>query len=251
MFLVAIAELRGGIDGTLKELSAELGTAPYDLRLVLNGGLPAVVLATVDEGRARAATAAVARHGHVPLSLDRRSVVASGDMTELVRFKLTKSSVIADERAAAELPFADIGALLRAMHRSTTTTTEQVKERKLRPVMAVATGGLVMSKKVTRETTRTEEHREQVLYVFRRSGEPPWILRERGALYGGLGPDLGPTAFENFQTAIRKLRDLAPAAAYDERLMNARPIRGVADGSDATDLLAYLIAKHAMSLPGR
>lgn len=247
MFLVAIAELRGGPDGTLKELSAELGTTPYDLRLVLNAGFPAVVLATVDEERARAARAAVARHGHVPVFLDGRSVVASGDMTELVRFKLTKSSVIADERAPAELPFADIGALVRAMHRGTTTTTEQVKERKLRPVMAIVTGGLVMSKKTTREVTRTEAHREQVLYLFRRSGAPSWILRERGALYNDLGPNLGPTAFENFQTTIRKLRELAPAAAYDDRLMNARPIPGVADGSDATDLLAYLIATHAQA----
>src|SRR5262245_47651886 len=112
MFLVAIAELRGAVDGALKELSAELGTTPYDLRLVLNAGFPAVVLATVDEARARAASAAIARHGHVPVSLDRRYVVKSGDMTELVRFKLTKSSVVADERAPAELPFVDIGALV-------------------------------------------------------------------------------------------------------------------------------------------
>src|SRR5581483_4421961 len=123
MFLVAIAELRGDIGGALKELSAELGTTPYDLRLVLNAGFPAVVLATVDGARAGAASAAVARHGHIPVLLDRRSVVASADMTELVRFKLTKSSVVADERAPAELPFADIGALVRALHRGTTTTT--------------------------------------------------------------------------------------------------------------------------------
>jgi len=154
---------------------------------------------------------------------------------------------VADDRLGEELPFADIGVLVRAMHRSTTTTTEQVKERKLRPVMAVATGGLVTSKKTTRETTRHEEHREQVLYVFRRCGEPPWILRERGAIYGGLGADIAPTAFENFQTTIRRLRELAPAAAYDERLMTSRTVRGVADGSDATDLLAYLIAAHAIS----
>ena len=246
MFLVAIAELRGGVDATLKALAADLGTTPYELRLVLNAGFPAVVLATVDAAKARAAREAVERHGHVPVALDRRHVVSSGDMTELVRFVLKPASLVADERAEAELPYADIGALVRAQHRGTTTTTEQVKERKLRPVMAIATGGLVMSKKTTREVTRTEEHREQVLYVFRRSGEAPWILRERGALYGGLGPDLGPTAFENFQTTIKKLRERAPSAAYDERLVSARAIRGVADGVEATDLLAYLIAAHAM-----
>jgi hypothetical protein len=246
VFVVAIAELRGAIDATLKELAADLGTTPYELRLIVNGGVPAVVLVTADAEKAELARAAIARHKHVPVSVDSRTVVASGDMTELVRFVLGSNGVVADERSGVELPFADIGALVRALHRGTTTTTEQVKERKLRPVMAIATGGMVMSKKTTREVTRHEEHREQVLYVFRRSGEAPWILRERGALYGGLGADTGPTAFENFQTTIRKLRERAPSAAYDERLMTARTIRGVAQGSEATDLLAYLIALHAM-----
>lgn len=246
MYLVAIAELRGAIDATLKELAAELGTTPYELRLVVNGGTPAVVLTTVDADKARAAAAAIARHKHVSTLLDSRTVVASADMTELVRFAFRPSALVADERAEAELPYADIGALVRASHRETQTTTEQVKERKLRPVMAIATGGLVMSKKTTREVTRHEEHREQVLYIFRRSGDAPWILRERGALYGGLGPDTAPAAFTNFQTTIQRLRDRAPSAAYDERLMTPRTLRGVAPGSDATDLLAYLIAQHAM-----
>ncbi len=246
MYLVAIAEVRGVIDTTLKELAADLGTTPYELRLVVNGGLPAVVLVSAEAEKAEHARAAIARHKHVPVSVDSRAAVASSDMTELVRFVLAPTGVVADERTGVELPYADIGALVRAQHRGTTTTTEQVKERKLRPVMAIATGGLVMSKKTTREVTRHEEHREQVLYVFRRSGEAPWILRERGALYGGLGADAAPTAFENFQTTIRKLRERAPAAAYDERLMTPRTIRGVPQGSEATDLLAYLIALHAM-----
>jgi hypothetical protein len=246
VYVVAIAELRGSIDATLKELAADLGTTPYELRLVVNGGLPAVVLATVDADKARAARDAIARHRHVPVSLDRRDIVASANMTELVRFAFRPAAVLADDRAGDELPFADIGALVRAVHRGTTTTTEQVKERKLRPVMAIATGGLITSKKTTREVTRHEEHREQVLYVFRRSGGAPWILRERGAIYSGLGAQTAPTAFENFQTTIRFLRERAPGAAYDERLMTVRTVRGVADGSDAADLLAYLIAAHAM-----
>jgi hypothetical protein len=248
VYVVAIVELRGGIEPTLKDLAAELGTTAYELRLVVNGGLPAVVLATVDEAKARAARDSIARHGHRAFVLDRRSIVTSSEMTELVRFVLTQTGVVADERAAAELPYPDIGALVRTVHRATTTTTEQVKERKLRPVMAIATGGLVTSKKTTREVTRHEEQREQVLYLFRRSGEAPWILREHGAIYSGLGSDVAPAAFENFRTTIRLLRERAPSAAYDERLTTARTVRGVADGSDATDLLAYLIAKHAMGM---
>jgi len=91
--------------------------------------------------------------------------------------------------------------------------------------MAIATGGLIMSKKTTREVTTKTETREQVLYLFRKSGGAPWILRERAARYMGLGADLRPTSLENFGTTIRRLRELAPLAFYDERLMSGRPVR--------------------------
>jgi hypothetical protein len=48
---------------------------------------------------------------------------------------------------------------------------------------------------------------------------------------------------EHFGTTIRRLRELVPLAFYDERLMSGRPIRGVAEGVDATDILAYLLAE--------
>ncbi|HEX4475451.1 MAG TPA: hypothetical protein VH142_10270 [Polyangiaceae bacterium] len=246
MFLVAIAELAGPVDASVAPLAADLNTTAYELKLLLNGGLPAVVLATVDEGLARAAIATVKRHKHVPVTCDRRLVVPSARMTALSAFAFSDSGVTADERGGEELPWSDIGALLRATLRSSTETTQEIKERKFRPGMALATGGMVLSKKVTREVTTRTEHREQALYLFRRSGAPPWVLNERGTRYGGLGADLRPTSLDNFQTAIRRIRERAPGAAYDERLMNGRPMRGVAEGSTATDLFAYLLAKYLM-----
>lgn len=99
-----------------------------------------------------------------------------------------------------------------------------------------------MSKKSTREITTHSEARQQVLYLFGPPGMVPWILRERETNYGGLGPELGPASLQNFMTCIRWLRARAPHAIYDERLLSPRPIRGVADGVDAADLLAYAIA---------
>jgi hypothetical protein len=247
MFLVAIAELGGSVDAAIGPLAPELNTTAYELRLLLNAGFPAVVLATVDEARAAAAKASIARLGHVAVSCDRGALVKSRDMTALVGFAFTPSGLIADERDGEELPFDDIGALLRGSQRSTTETTEEIKERKLRPVMAVATGGLIMSKKTTREVTHVTEEREQVLYLFRRSGAAPWILRERQARYGGLGKELGPASSGNFMTLLKRLRAAAPHAPYDERLMSGRPIRGVAEGGEATDLLAYLLAAYLMT----
>ena len=244
MYLVAIGELQGTIDDAIRPLAGELGITPYELRLLFNAGLPAVVLTTVDEILARAAVAAIARHGHSPLFCDRRDVVPSEHMTLLRDFQFTKSGIVPQRGSSDQLPFDDIAALLRATHRTTSETTEDVKERKLRPVMAVATGGLVLSKTTTRTVTTKTARNEAVVYLFRRSASPPWLLKERSASYVGLGEHLRPTSFENMAKTIQLFREYAPGAAYDERLMSSRPMRGVADGIEATDLFAYLLAMH-------
>jgi hypothetical protein len=108
--------------------------------------------------------------------------------------------------------------------------------------MAIITGGLVLSKTTRREVVTQTEVRDAVLYIFRRSPARPWILRERGARYAALGEALRPSSLENFATSIRLLRERAPRAVYDERLVSARAIRGVADGALASDLRAHLLA---------
>jgi hypothetical protein len=244
MYLVAIGELHGSAETATGPLAKDLGTTAYELRLLLNAGFPAVVLATVDQQLARTAVATVARHGHAPIACQRSEVVPSTRMTLLRNFEFAPDGVTAEKGASELLRYDDIAVILRAVHQTTTETSEEVKERKLRPLMAVATGGLVMSKTTKRQVLTRTEQREQALYLFRRSGQSPWLLRERSARYGGLGVELRPTGLENFTTTIRRFRELAPGAAYDERLMNCRPIRGVAQGVEATDLLAHLLALH-------
>ncbi|MBN1612339.1 MAG: hypothetical protein JW940_37255 [Polyangiaceae bacterium] len=247
MHLVAIAELRGTVDAAVGPLASELGILAYELRLVLSAGFPAVILASADEAAAQRAFAAVERLGHAAVACDRRDIVASAAMTTLRAFEFGPEALIAHAGSADRLPYDEIAVLVRAMHRSTTETVEKVKERKFRPGVAIATGGLIMSKKTTREVVTRTDEREQVLYIFRRSGAPPWILRERSALYGGLGADLRPSSFESFAATVARIRTSAPEAAYDERLMNSRPIRGVANGVGAADICAYLIAMHLQS----
>ena len=247
MYLVAIAEIQGEEGATLGPLAAELGTTAYELRLVLNAGVPAVVLATVDAAQARAAEAAIARHGHSPILCDRGEVVSSGRMTLLRDFAFRSDGLLAQQTADSRLVYDDVAALLRATHRTTSETTEQVKERAFRPGMAIMTGGLVMSKTTKKTVTTTTAHNEQVLYIFHRGFGPPWLLKERTAQYGGLGVRLGATSFENFGTTLRWLRERCPRAAYDERLKTSRPLRGVADGVEATDIYAHLLASWMMS----
>ncbi|HMA93656.1 MAG TPA: hypothetical protein VKP30_13285 [Polyangiaceae bacterium] len=244
MHLVAITELSSDFPSPqLKALADDLGTTAYELRLILNAGLPAVVLATTDESQAQSACAAITRHGHRALSCDRDRIVPSSSLVVLREFELTSTALLADRGASLTCSYEDISVLLRATHRTVTEQAQEVKERKLRPVMALATGGLVMSKTTIKAVTSTSAQREQVLYIFSRSNDAPWLLRERSARYTGLGPAMAPSSFANFAATVTRLRSLAGNAKYDERLVTNRPIRGLADDVEATDCYAWLLAQ--------
>jgi hypothetical protein len=245
VYAVAITEL-GKESHDVARLAADLGTTLYELKLLLSSGFPAIVTLTVDAEVAASRAAAVTRHGHRAVSCDRREVVASSGMQGIVDLRFDAHAL---SSGAAALPYADIVALLKATQRTEETTVREEKERKFRPGMALATGGLVLSKTTQREVVTHTESRQQVLYLFTRSGAP-WILRERSARYAGLGAALAPSSLENFRTTTAELRQRAPQAVYDERLQTPRTIRGIADGSAATDLLAHLIVSDLRNCRG-
>ena len=83
MYVVAIAAL-GSADPDLQKLAADLGTTLYELRLVLNAGLPAVVVLTVDISVAANAARAIERHGHRAVSGDRRQLASGQAMINVV-----------------------------------------------------------------------------------------------------------------------------------------------------------------------
>ncbi|WP_438010411.1 hypothetical protein WME89_18305 [Sorangium sp. So ce321] len=268
MFVVAILELATSVEAEAAALAADLGSTAYEQRLHLVAGLPAVVLTTADPAPARALLRSLRARGHGALAVDAAAVVSSGDMLLLRRGRLepgglaaedpTASGVAVEPAAAAErLPFDDILALIRATQRQRVTSKVEVKERKFAPGSTMMTGGLVMSKTVTREETRVSDERSEVLYLFRKSGERPWLLRERGASYGWLGGTMAPSSLQNFTATVALLRQRAPGAVYDERLTGARrqiPFSG--NGSPSpdpnADLLAHLLACWAAraSAPG-
>src|SRR5512133_4117389 len=119
MHLVAITELSSDFPSPqLKALADDLGTTAYELRLILNAGLPAVVLATTDESQAQSACAAITRHGHRALSCDRDRIVPSSSLVVLREFELTSTALLADRGASLTCSYEDISVLLRATHRS-------------------------------------------------------------------------------------------------------------------------------------
>jgi hypothetical protein len=255
VFVVAILELHGALEDEAGALAADLGATPYDARMLLASGLPAVVRTTDDKAHALDLLARLRARGHGAVACDSGAVVASVAMVPMRRFRLGPAAITLDDRPGETLPYDDVLALLAAVHRSRAHTETNVSEKKLSIARAVVTSGLSMTKTVRKESHAAVEERDNVLYVFRRSGAPPWLLREGGVGdWSGHGQPLATSRFENFRLTVGALRAKAPGATFDDRLVTRRVqeraslavgagTKSVTTSSDASvDLLAHFLA---------
>ena len=170
MFVVFVAHLARPALVEADVIAERIGTTPYDTRLALAAGPPSVVLVTHERDRAADVLAVLRARGHGAHTFDEENFVSSEAMTRMTDFTLEPDGI---RRASTDdfLPYGDIFAILRAVHEAS----------------SVLEG---------------PEEREHVAYFFRRSGEKPWLLRERHTSYVGLGQDRGPVAFTNFTRAL-------------------------------------------------
>lgn len=247
MHVVAILELAGTVDSAAALLAAALGTLAYEERLKLAAGLPAVVLMTPDGARAAALVDALARQGQPALAIASSEVVAASDMVTLKRFAIEPDALVANS-GNERLPWASVTALVRATDRRRVESTTVVAEKRFDLARTVITGGLVRSRTTNREVTKHADDTEPVLYLFAGAGTKPWLLREQGTHYEGLGDRLARTAPANFVATVGEFRARAPHARYDERLVTRRrPVAAAAPGKVTSphdlDLLAYLVAR--------
>ncbi len=255
MHVVALADLATPIEVEAAALAADLGSTAYEERLKLAAGLPAIVLTSADPAPARALLGKLRARGHGAVSCDAAQVVASGSMVPLRRFAFEPDALVALDVPDARLPYDDVLGIFRASHLMRAETRTESKGKEFSAGRALLTGGLVLTKNVSREEKNVIQEREQLCYVFRAGGDTPWLLRERGTHYAGLGAATGPSSAQNFVATMTHLRKLAPRAVYDERLMNPRnaPTRPIRSGSGSSetvgvssasgvDLIAHLMA---------
>ena len=253
MQVVAITQVAASLDPEASALASELGLTAYETRLLLAAGTPTLVR-RADVPTAAALASRLRARGHGVVVCDEADVIASSAMVDMRRLRLGSDRVSLDDRAGEALPFDDVLALLPARHRQRTETSTATTEHKFSASRALVSGGLVTTTTVKSEARHTTDRSEQVLYVLRRSGATPWILREHGTHWSGLGRTLAPSSIENFRLAVGLLRECAPGAVYDDRLVSrkASPERtdaaGVAGARTVTtsseggiDLLAHVL----------
>jgi hypothetical protein len=228
MIAVAICSLvkdpLGGIDAEAQALARDLGSGVYDARLKLSQPLPIIIYRTNDADAARALATSLRARGHEVVALDEARVP---EPVVVRTFRFGQAFECGDEAIA----YADIVAFVRAARTHKTETTTRVTERKLRPAAAIATGGLILSKKVSRDEKRTTHDREELLFVFSRAAAP-WLIAERSTSYASLaarGDAIAAASRENFLRVLGELRTRAPHAPLDEKLLAHKHLETLED----------------------
>lgn len=254
MFVLALTQPAPLTEEEVGRIAQDLQTTPYEARLLLSGGLPALLVTSADRERAAGMGERLRARGHGVVLLDAAHVTPAHEMVQVRRLAFDAGGLIADEaRPAERLPFEDVLALVRAVHKIRTDSSEKVTELKFNPTRAMALGPMFAMQRQTTEKKKSVEEREAVLYLFRHSGERPWILAEQSANYAALGPELAPTRVVNFQRVVTRLRQSCVHAQFDDRLLQHKRIpERLAGGpsgkllettsSSGVDILAHVVA---------
>lgn len=251
MDIVAIVSLGRNAEEEAPLLAADLGLTVYEVGVMLRGAKPVIILRSEDRDRAMDVLGRVRARGHDAVALDLAQITWSEDMFRPKAFRFEGEKLVGQSQGREQrLPLADVFALVRATH--TIERSEVVKTTVTTPSLgrAAMTGGIKVTKTTSRETTRTENVREPVVYVFRGS-DAPWLLASQELRYDGLGREMTVSKTANFEVLLRLLRERLPAVPLDTRLLYVRPAARVMNAgaknltmssAHPLDILAHVVA---------
>jgi hypothetical protein len=234
MFVVALLDTKVAPEA----IAPELGIVAYEARQRLALGSPAVVWTGGDREQALQILARMRARDPRAMACDTSAVIASDAMISMRDFAFVDGGVRAGEQT---LPWSDVLCILRASQPRVIETTTKEKQTDFSMGRAMLSGGLVVSKTTSKEVTTRSTDKEQVLYLFRKSGATPFQLRESSTRYASLGASVTPSSLQNFLTATRLFRESAPQSVYDERLVTMR-VTDAITLAGGVDLLAHLVA---------
>jgi hypothetical protein len=252
MDVVAIVALARSVEDEDPVLAADLGLTAYETAMMLRSPRPVIVLRSEHRARALELLGKLRSRGHDAVLCDLETVTWSEDMFSPKAFRFEAGTFVGigngEER---RLALTDIFALVRATVSTHVEDMVTSHERKLSMGRAALTGGLLLSKVGDRSDRRVTEEHEPVLYVFRIDAAP-WLLRSTQMRYHGLANEMKRSQVENFDVLIRTLRELAPSAPFDARLLSVRARANTlvtsgskhlsVSSSGTIDVLAHIVA---------
>ncbi len=142
------------------------------------------------------------------------------ERTVVHTFEVGGVGVTLTPRSGAPLimPWSDIAVILRGARAIISREDRTEKQRQFALGTALATGGLKLSSTVRRTVHTESEDTERLLLVYDSGGRCA-ALYESQVVFTCLGPAMQASRAANMETVIRMIRERAPHALYDERLI--------------------------------
>ncbi len=231
MKLVAIARAPGNPAEAAATLAGASGIALAEARMRLAPEPPAI-LARLEPEQADALVVAlrVARLSALavpePVPTDDDRVVARS-------FSLDDAGATFTSRSgdSTRTEWTGVLAILRGVRTSRSDVERSEKKKAFSIGMAVATGGLKMTRTATSTARSSEESAEQVILVYGRDGRAA-LLAEHALDFTCLGSGMAPSSTGNMVELARRLRERASGAFHDDRLLRLgrRPLPFLARG---------------------
>ncbi len=231
MKLVAMVRAPERPDEAAGALAGAAGLTLAEARMRLAPEPPAL-LARLEAERADSLVSALRAAGLATLSVDCQ-VPSDRDRLVAARLALSELGAAFTSRLGETMAVAwtDVVAILRGLRVARLETERTEKSRRFSAGLAVATSGLVATRRVERTARSSEESSEQVILIYARDGRAA-VLVEGGLDFSCLGPGRQPSSTANMAEVARRLREAARGAFYDERLLRLarRPLPFLAGG---------------------
>lgn len=180
---------------------------------------PPALLARLPDPEAAALCDQLRSAGLIVLDCD-AEVPGDGDRTVARTLELGEEAVTFAPRSGDSLriPYEEIQVILRGLRAQREETSHTEERRRLSVGMAVASGGLKLTRKEKKTVRSSEEETEQALLVYGPPGACAAIY-DGEMLFTCLGSAMQPSKLGNMVALTRLLRERAPRAAYDDRLL--------------------------------
>ncbi|HMR76562.1 MAG TPA: hypothetical protein PKD61_15675 [Polyangiaceae bacterium] len=202
-------------------LAPLLGAGAYELRVALGGAVPVVLARNATHEAASAWVDVLRGRGYGAVLCDESHVERGDEMFAPRDFVFGPHGLVGEVNSSsrAELAWTDLVAVIAAARLRSETSSVETSHKQFSLGRAALTGGLSMSKKVTKTERRSHDERESVAYLLNGRGSGAWLLVSSQLRYGGLGDRRAPAAHQNFQTLLAMLKQHAAQALHDARLM--------------------------------
>jgi hypothetical protein len=219
MHLVVVHHVGGELSERASALAAALETTVYEARQRLVA-VPSVVALAPSVEAARERVARLEGHGFSAFVLDSASSPFVDLQLPAREFGFLPDSIQARSRMGdtTELPYDAIRLILRGTQTSTETSEKTVKGKKFSAGLAVATGGLVVRKRVNETVKDRRDTISNFIHVYATKGRPV-VFSDSMVKFDGLGERMQASQMLNMQALLLRLRELAPGATFDDRLM--------------------------------